>query len=493
MVELSREQRYFWLGFAVLFVGTLLLRSYGIAEISTWMDEANTAYQVQESPAEIVAHYAENQNPPLYYLVLKPWVQLFGIGPLGLRSFSLVFSMLALGVWVLLLRRYLNWQMALLGGLFFALGDVHLYFAQEGRNYAFSTFWMLCSAGLFFRTAERTHWLPPVALGVVNALLLYTHFTTGLLLLTEAAVALVLLRFRPRAFRPLLLSALLSLAIFLPWVPNFLSNLPDATTDWRTPPSADVVWLTWARVLGSKPLGILGLVLAFAGGPWLIWQLRRQGTPPAAQPFPRWLVVLFFNVLAVLPVVAIVTTAYTVSPVFNWRYVFVVSFGGYAVLAALVWQLYRMGSARWQLALAGVLLLGWLGAAVAGLHVPPRKEEDWKGAAAVLAPWLENPRVGIITSSDYIAQPFTYHYNRDWYAPGTLEDSLLAHKVFPAKTTTDLPPQALRCCDTLVLLQAHHLITDPRQRIPDTLRTLGYRNVYFSDSLRHIQWGLWVR
>jgi len=99
------------------------------------------------SPGEIVSRTAADIPPPLSYLLLHAWIQLFGDDEPVVRSLSVLFGVLAVpliyGVaWQLLRRRLAG----LLAALLLAVSPLHIWYGQETRMYALLTFLCLLSS-----------------------------------------------------------------------------------------------------------------------------------------------------------------------------------------------------------------------------------------------------------------------------------------------------------------------------------------------------------
>ena len=62
---------------AVLILG-FSLRLYGITSESIWLDEAFSIQLAKYDPVEIIRKTARDVHPPLYYLLLHFWINLFG-------------------------------------------------------------------------------------------------------------------------------------------------------------------------------------------------------------------------------------------------------------------------------------------------------------------------------------------------------------------------------------------------------------------------------
>lgn len=168
---------------------------------------------------------ADIVHPPLFYILLKPWIALGGIGNLWLGSFPLLLSVATL--WPFLgLSRALglrpserNLALALLAGSWYLM-----FFADFLRMYALLQFLSVCSLWVFVRYLQtetnRGRWL--VALTGVNLLLIYSHYYGWLVVGAELAWVLFTERRRLMAFS----ASVGALALcFLPWALAVISAM----------------------------------------------------------------------------------------------------------------------------------------------------------------------------------------------------------------------------------------------------------------------------
>ncbi|MEO0801323.1 MAG: glycosyltransferase family 39 protein [Cyanobacteria bacterium J06642_2] len=116
------------------------------------------------------------QHPPLYFLLTRGWMQLFGDSVTATRSLAVLFSLLALPLmYVLGVEIFANPLAGWLAMVAFALGPFDIHFAQTARQYSLVTGTILLSS-IFLLRAVRTrqwgHWFGYIATATIA---LYTH------------------------------------------------------------------------------------------------------------------------------------------------------------------------------------------------------------------------------------------------------------------------------------------------------------------------------
>ncbi|MFA5137826.1 MAG: glycosyltransferase family 39 protein [Elusimicrobiota bacterium] len=223
--------------FGVMAAG-LALRLAWLTRKSLWSDEGLTLLiSSQKHLVENLRHL--DLTPPLYFLVMRAWLPLFGDPIVALRLFSALMGATALVLFYLWGRRASPPDA--FGALCLAAGSSFwIHAAQDGRAYALYLVLTLASALLLQRLRSEGSPRTAAVYGAVCLAGLYTHYffalVVGLHFLYQSA---------DRDFRRLHLGAWLALhlaiiAAYLPWLPSLAAQ-------FRLAPSASVLQepLTW--------------------------------------------------------------------------------------------------------------------------------------------------------------------------------------------------------------------------------------------------------
>ena len=162
-----------WIG--ILILGTLL-SFWGIGDESLWYDESFSAAVAIHPVAEIVPIIAKDSHPPLYYLMLRAVVFLFGNSHAALRSLSALGTLAFASLGFLYLRKF--WGEA--GGIAFALVAIltpmSIVSAQEARMYSWLAFFVTATVLQGFATATDGKVRNWVILSVLTLAAAYTHY-----------------------------------------------------------------------------------------------------------------------------------------------------------------------------------------------------------------------------------------------------------------------------------------------------------------------------
>ena len=152
---------------------------YGLNFQSLWYDELHT--MVQADPGRSLQEFFRysiccDQHPPLHYLLSRYSFEWLGYNAFVARLISVVAGTLGIYVVFLLGKELKNSQVGLIASALTCVNYFHLYYSQEARSYAML---FLFSAMAFLYTTyliKTPNFRHGVKWGIVNAVLLYTHY-----------------------------------------------------------------------------------------------------------------------------------------------------------------------------------------------------------------------------------------------------------------------------------------------------------------------------
>ncbi len=278
-----------WPGLAqvLLPLGILLLaaalRFHRLGEQSLWYDEGVAYAHSLRSLPELIPLLQNNVHLPAYFALLGWWQDVAGDSEFALRALSAFFSIVSVA-WVYALGKNLARPGAgLAAASFAALNSFSIFYAQEARMYAMLAAIAGGSMWLFLRLMSREpgagrHQKTVIALGMVNALGMYTHVAFALVLVAQALSALVMLggqwrsgggRGFGRKLRDSALAILLTLLLFLPWAPISLRQILAQPNLSQPATLGDLLpWLGSSLVFGitsgQTPPGLLVAIVCLA-------------------------------------------------------------------------------------------------------------------------------------------------------------------------------------------------------------------------------------
>jgi len=277
------------LGVAVVVAG-IALRFY--APSALWLDETISVNISRLSVTEIPRALAHDGSPPLYYYLLHCWMLVFGEGDVAVRALSGVISVASLPLfWAAGMRvggRRTAWAALLLT----ASSPFAIYYATETRMYSLMMLLSVLGFLAVARVLEAPSRRRAVALGVVTAAILYTHYwglylvgTTGLWLLYRIWRS----SRRPgsetddstRAVRSAFAAMVIGAVCWLPGAPLFAWQSLHTGTPWTGAAGPADVLQVFSQFAGSGPWGVLLTFWLFALVAFGLFgvPVRRVGTP----------------------------------------------------------------------------------------------------------------------------------------------------------------------------------------------------------------------
>lgn len=288
-------RRTIWLLLLLIILIGLGLRTYQLTSRSLWFDEAFSWRLIQFPVQEMIARDATDVHPPLYYLLLKGWSVVFATSLLSLRSFSVLMAGLTiLGGYLFTALALRSRAAGLLAALLLALSGWQIQFSWEARMYTLGTFFVLLSSWFLLGAIRHHRWFYWLGYSLATAALLYIHyyalfsiaaqliFIVGYLVIsTKGRIGEIL---QWPLFWSAVVSFLVILLLFLPWLPTFIAqnsqvqasywipaiggwSIPDTFYRMFAPTSAipthtGLVWIILALLpITATILGLILLVL----------------------------------------------------------------------------------------------------------------------------------------------------------------------------------------------------------------------------------------
>jgi uncharacterized membrane protein len=181
----------------------------------------------------------EPQHPPLYYVAVRLFAQIFGDSVKSIRSFSAILSLLAFPcIYWLCLELFNSSLVGWLALTIIAISPFHILYAQEARAYSLWTGLILLSSAVFLRAMRLKTVLSWVWYSITLAIGLYCFPLTGLVAIGHGIYATIVEKFRilDKNIRAYFLSCLAAFLLFIPWIWLAFSNLPTIShrTNWST-------------------------------------------------------------------------------------------------------------------------------------------------------------------------------------------------------------------------------------------------------------------
>ncbi|PRA30396.1 glycosyltransferase family 39 protein [Pseudomonas poae] len=346
--------RLWWVPILALAVA---LRFYHLTSAAIWGDEGSSLLLSEYAATDLWFHAAHDVHPPLYFFMLRGWIELFGDSIWSIRGMSAIPGVIAVGLGIWLTRQLSTRRAAVLAGILLALLPTAVRYSQEVRMYSLLGVWLLgATLALVYwaRTPERTRYLAAYVLLMSAGF--YTHYFTALCVLVHWAYLGTLQRDERLLTRPAWWAANVAIVlVYLPWLPNLLDLVQHVD---QLKVGGDIGW--------EEPVGLLSL-------PSMIWQFVIQDEGTDFWPPLFWLVPLLLVAVAVrtawrdrsarllalfflLPLLLVYAVSF-ISPVFIERYLTVYALALPILIAIAADRLSWLGAALFVL-FVGIELVG---------------------------------------------------------------------------------------------------------------------------------------
>jgi len=323
------------LGVAFLAGFSLALRTQGLHG-RYWIDEGLSVGISSHPLTDIPSVLRQDGSPPLYYLILGAWMDVFGVGEARTHMLSVAFAVLDVPAAFLAARAMFGSRAGWIAALLTAMNPFLTYYAQETRMYALVALLSTIVAGTFVLSfvQRRRAWLPVFALALV--LLMYSH-NWGLFLAVGTGVALLVLLAGDPDRRGLLRDAILAYGavavLYAPWLPSLAFQAAHTGAPWSEAPTTKEALGAVTSLLGGAGAATAFALAAGTGLAGLLVTPRLRG--PKARAV---LALLTMGIVAL----ALAWTLSQISPAWATRY-----------LSVLIGPLLLVGAAG--LARAGAL------------------------------------------------------------------------------------------------------------------------------------------
>ncbi len=184
---LTGSMLWWWVGLVPILIVAAVLRIYDLESESIWRDEGISIWLAKfDSLWGILQNRAEHSHAPLYFVVLRYWVWLFGDSEFAVRMYSVVCNLGSIVmIYVLGSRIFRNRWAGLAAAALLAVSPFNIYYSQEARMYTMTVLLALCSAYWFVRLMEKqTRWTLGFYIGF-TILMVYTHNSGWFLVLAQ--------------------------------------------------------------------------------------------------------------------------------------------------------------------------------------------------------------------------------------------------------------------------------------------------------------------
>jgi 4-amino-4-deoxy-L-arabinose transferase-like glycosyltransferase len=230
VIGFAIKYKIFFIIILIIVLG-FLLRLHNLTSKSIWYDEAKSI-QFAENPLwKIISK--PNSTPPLYFIILKFWIDVFGDSEFAVRFPSIIFGSASLLLIYWIGKKTFNELVGLYSAFILAISSFHIFYSQETRNFTLFLFLTLVSMFIFIKILKKEKVKYYFYLTLVNILIIYTDIFGIFLILTQTIIIYVS---KEGLNKRLYLPIILALIFFCPYLFFMSKNIRNILFDglWWT-------------------------------------------------------------------------------------------------------------------------------------------------------------------------------------------------------------------------------------------------------------------
>lgn len=237
-LRLNRER----VSLVAILLLALVLRLINLGSRNLWYDEAFAVLYAEKNFSAMlhgtitqVEGAAADVHPLFFYSILHAWMRAVGQSAVAVRALSALVGVATVAMAYLLARRLFDRRAGLATAAIVAIAPFHVYYSQEARMYALLGFSAITMTYFFVRAWVGGSWGHWVVFSILGAMTLYAH-NLGFTFVAGLDLWVLWAWLRPgaprwRNLRPALLSHLLIVGLFAPWLavmPSQFSKIQQA-------------------------------------------------------------------------------------------------------------------------------------------------------------------------------------------------------------------------------------------------------------------------
>lgn len=213
----------------------LFLLSVGLMfSNGVWFDESYTLALIKHDYLDIISILKDDMHPPLYFLCLKIFCDIFGYSLVVTKLFSILGFLLTLVLGGTLIKIDFGERIAYVYELFFASIPMVYYFSAQQRCYSWSVFWVTLCFLMGYRIMRHISFLNAILFAIAFLFSAYNHIYA--LIAVVGITLFVNIHFFVK--RNMFIIILMDIIIFLgyvPWLWVLFFQTKNAISDfWQT-------------------------------------------------------------------------------------------------------------------------------------------------------------------------------------------------------------------------------------------------------------------
>ncbi|MBD2165943.1 glycosyltransferase family 39 protein [Calothrix membranacea FACHB-236] len=194
----------------------------------------------------------DSQHPPLYYVMVRLWMQVFGNSVAATRSLSVIISLLAFPcLFWLCLELFGSPITAWISVALLTVSPFHVAYAQEARQFSLWTLIILLGGAVLLRAIRLNTKQLWIMYALTVGLGLYTFLFSGLVVLAHSVYILTIERFKlSKKIKAYFIATISGFLTFIPWlfvIIHNLSQVNETTTTAQARQSLSSLMQSWIQ------------------------------------------------------------------------------------------------------------------------------------------------------------------------------------------------------------------------------------------------------
>lgn len=443
----------------VLFIITFFVHQLNLWTEPFWYDEIvsvkSTLFQFGH-----IKHISEwDNNPPFYYYCLWIWEKLFGISEYHIRLFNVLIHSFSVMVLYLLVKKQAGFASALFSALFLLLHNFGIEYSHEARCYSLVLLLVLLSTFYFFKLLKDPKMSTAIVLGILNFLVIYTHYIAGIALFIQSVFVFLFYK-NTLKFYTLNWIVLIVLVALRFTKKQFLLILAFNSSDkafWLQKSDINLLSETLTQLYSNGFLWIPLIILAMCSAALVVFEYKKEPSP--VNIFKLYSVLLCFGSIVVIYL------AGKITPIFLGRYLlFTIPFTG-ILLSALINKLNTKLQYPSMFIVIALMLFN--------INTNPGKNMDYK-LAVYVTQYLQKNDCPVIIQTKDVAALYAYYYKTETFSDYQNTLKLLHQKnIFEIENHADFEQLKLNHSKRMVLCQSFEN-PEEHQKILASLTNQGY-------------------
>jgi uncharacterized membrane protein len=393
------QDRFYYFLFGITLIA-FFIRVINITFASLWSDELYSMLSVHPDNSLYEVLYMQRKDqPPLYFVLLRIWTQLFGFTDLSARTLSVAIGTLSVFSIGFVNNKLFNYKVGLLSALIVAFGFTQIEHSLEARFYGLLFLLISISIYTYSLTLENKYrLLVHVIHGGLCGLIILAHHFGAMVVMAYALFDFVILvrrRFKLSELGYKSVTYITTLVVLLPWIYFSYSTVQGVREYWLKTIDlpAYILYNIRYNPVSLVLIGILSIVGFIVG--------KRKANDIS--------IVLWMQVLLVIIVPLLFS--YLFFPILVARYSFAMAPALYTLIAigliAFAERFNQFGKAIWVVI---VLVLCFDGINNSIFNKKPLMKEPWREMAQWLRQQPDFKETALFSTGYQLKDRFTLDY-----------------------------------------------------------------------------------